>query len=353
MWTVVNDNKTTMIADLKQVHVEASGRCNSKCPMCSRFTTTGRVQPGLQQSDLEPEMFYKFFTPERTINLDHVYFSGVYGDPCLNKHLVDFVKWLKQHKVDVAIDTNAGYRNTAWWSALGAMNTRVHFALDGLEDTNHLYRRNVKWSKVWENVKAFQAAGGNGAWTFIVFKHNEHQVEEAKALANSLGMDFRLKVTQKFRGFGNWSVMEDGKKLYDLHPPETKEFRHANVGTGLHLPTNDYFNFRDKSFSEYDDVEIDCQVKGKKELFLAHTGHVLPCCYLGTIHHDSPGCVQFKNTFDLSNVDLHLVTTENAIENLKVIEDTWKLKSIEEGKLLTCARTCGKCFNNKVTYVSV
>ena len=342
-----------MIDNLKRVHIEASGRCNSKCPMCSRFTVTGRVQPGLQQSDLLPDVFYKFFTPERTRNLDHVYFSGVYGDPCLNKHLVDFVKWLKEHGVDVAIDTNAGYRNTKWWANLGSMNTRVHFALDGLEDTNHLYRRNVVWSKVWENVKAFQEAGGNGAWTFIVFKHNEHQVEEAKELAASLGMDFRLKVTQKFRGFGNWSVMEDGNKLYDLLPPDIPEYRHDNVGTGYHHPKNDHFHFRNNDHSEYDDVEIDCQVKGKQELFLAHTGHLLPCCYLGTIHHDSPGAVQFKQSFDLENVNLHNVSPEEAINNLKIIEDTWNLNSIAEGKLLTCARTCGKCFNNKVNYVKV
>lgn len=342
-----------MINDLKQVHIEASGRCNSKCPMCSRFTAMGHVQPDLQQSDLEPEMFYKFFTSERTRNLNHVYFSGVYGDPCLNKHLVEFVKWLKDHEVDVAIDTNAGYRNSKWWADLGAMKTRVHFALDGLEDTNHLYRRGVKWSKVWENVKAFQEAGGNGAWTFIVFKHNEHQVEEAKELAASLGMDFRLKVTQKFRGFGNWSVMEDGKKMYDLLPPDISEYRHSNVGENYHQPRNDYFHFKDEEYEQFDNVEIDCQIKEKKELFLAHTGHVLPCCYLGTIHHDSPGCVQFKNKFDLSNVDLHKVSPETAIKNLKVIEDSWNLKSIKEGKLLTCARTCGKCFNNKVNYVKV
>lgn len=342
-----------MIEDLKQVHIEASGRCNSKCPMCSRFTATGYLQPGLEQSDLTTDVFYKFFTPDRTRNLNHVYFSGVYGDPCLNKNLVEFVRWFKDHKVDVAIDTNAGYRSTLWWADLGSMRTRVHFAIDGLEDTNHLYRRGVVWDKVINNVKAFQEAGGNGAWTFIVFKHNEHQVEEAKELAASLGMDFRLKVTQKFRGFSNWSVMEDGEKLYDLHPPDIAEYRHSNVGDGYHHPENDYFHFRYNKYSQFDDLEINCQIKERQELFLAHTGHLLPCCFLGTIHHDSPGCVQFKNKFDLSSVDLNQVSVEDAISNLKVIEDSWKIKSIEDGKLLTCARTCGKNLNNRVNYVKV
>lgn len=341
-----------MVPDLKRVHIEASGRCNSKCPMCSRFTTDGHLQPGLNTMDLEDEMFFKFFTEERTKNLDHVYFSGVYGDPCLNKSLVDYVKWFKKHKVDVAIDTNAGYRSTKWWAELGAMNTRVHFALDGLADTNHLYRRGVVWDKVWRNVNAFQEAGGNGAWTFIVFRHNEHQVEEAKELAASLGMDFRLKVTQKFRGHKNWAVMEDGKRLYDLEPPKTPEYRHPNVGDVHHLPGAAQFKFNLDKSSPFDDVEIECQIQDWKELFLAHTGHLMPCCFLGTLHHDSPGAYQFNQEFDMSRVDLHKVTPEQAIENLYDIERRFKLKSIAEGKLLTCARTCGKQFQNKTVYVN-
>ena len=176
-----------MIYNIKQVHIEGSGRCNSRCPMCSRHTADGYVQPDLDELDLHPDVFYKLFTPELCSNLNHVYFSGVYGDPCMNKALPDFVEHFKTHDVDVAIDSNAGYRNTRWWARLGSMGTRVHFAIDGLEDTNHLYRRGVDWDKDRKNVKAFQEAGGNGAWTFIVFKHNEHQVKQAEILANSLG----------------------------------------------------------------------------------------------------------------------------------------------------------------------
>ena len=40
-----------MIENLKRVHVEASGRCNARCPMCSRYTYMGYVQPKLVQFD--------------------------------------------------------------------------------------------------------------------------------------------------------------------------------------------------------------------------------------------------------------------------------------------------------------
>jgi len=341
-----------MIENLKRVHVEASGRCNARCPMCSRHTQMGYVQPELDQYDLSENIFYKFFTENRTKKLDIVYFSGVYGDPCMNKKLPEFINWLKKYKVkDVNVDTNAGYRSLSWWETLGKMKTRIHFAIDGLEDTNHIYRRNVEWKKVWENINAFQKAGGNGQWNFIVFKHNEHQIEEARTLAKNIGMDFRIKVTQKFRGHKNFSVMEDGKKLYDLLPPDNPKYRHSNVGDIEHIPKSDYFHFHLNNINEYDDIEIDCVIKKNKELFLAYTGHLFPCCYLGTPFHDSPGSEQFKNLIDNDTFNLNKVSVDEAIDNLKLVEKSWYKKSIQEGKLLTCAKTCGKTLNNRTNYV--
>ena len=127
-----------MIDQVKIVHVEASGRCNSKCPMCSRFTAMGYLQPDLVENDLEEKIFYKLFSEDFLINLEHVYFSGVYGDPCLNENLINFVKHLQNNKVSLSIDTNAGYRNHKWWYNLGKYKPRVNFSLDGLADTNHL-----------------------------------------------------------------------------------------------------------------------------------------------------------------------------------------------------------------------
>ena len=37
------------------------------------------------------------------------------------------------------------------------------------------------------NAKAFIEAGGKARWKMIVFKHNEHQIDEAKLLAKDMG----------------------------------------------------------------------------------------------------------------------------------------------------------------------
>ena len=50
-----------------------------------------------------------------------------------------------------------------------------------------------------ENAKAFINAGGIARWDFIAFAHNEHQIEEAKALAEQMGfVKFRYKKSNRY-----------------------------------------------------------------------------------------------------------------------------------------------------------
>ena len=253
-----------MIKNLKRVHIEASGRCNARCPMCSRHTYMGYIQPKRVQFDLSPKIFYKFFTEDRTKNLDHVYFSGVYGDPCMNKQLPEFINWLqKWKKGNVSVDSNAGYRSPSWWEILGKMKPKINFAIDGLEDTNHIYRRNVVWKKVWENINAFQRAGGNGQWNFIVFKHNEHQIEEAKKLAYKLG----------FHNF----IWEPSVRHYS---PEEDTFIKTE-GIGELVP--DVPTVTKQKNVRYEAIKsakaISCKVLKKKMMYITHDFKLLPCCY--------------------------------------------------------------------------
>ena len=38
-----------------------------------------------------------------------------------------------------------------------------------------------------QNAKTYISAGGVAEWKYIIFKHNEHQVNEAEKLANGMG----------------------------------------------------------------------------------------------------------------------------------------------------------------------
>ena len=88
----------------------------------------------------------------------------------------------------------------------------VVFSVDGLEDTNHIYRRGVKWEKLITNMRAYSATGAYAVWEWLVFEHNQHQVEEARALAKELNFQFIVKNPL---GFGEYDGEAKGLSVYN------------------------------------------------------------------------------------------------------------------------------------------
>lgn len=343
MRSINDDHSEKMIAidQIRMVHVEASSRCNSHCPMCSRYTGTGFVQPDLNEEDLKPEVFYKLFTPEFTQQLEHVYFSGVYGDPCLNKLLPEFVNYLLDNGCrSVSVDTNGGYRSPDWWAGMARPGVQINFALDGAsKETLNQYRIGVNYDKVLENLKAYVAAGGRAQWNFIVFKHNEHEVEQAQNLAADLGIDFRIKVTQKFRQRRDFKVMKNGQAVGVLEPPVDPKFRHSNIGTNEHQPVS-VFKFDVSKYLFLNKNKINCKSLERQEIFLAANGMIFPCCYLGTYTHDSPGSYQFNTLYNPQDYNLHNYELDVILNKFNKVKDKWP-DTIENGNLITCLHTCG------------
>jgi len=326
--------------EIKMVHVEVTGKCNARCPMCSRYDKLGNLHAGIEETHLPKELFYKFFDKTFVLQLKHVYFSGVYGDPCIHPDLLEFCEYLISHGIQVNVDTNAGYRKPEFWSKLALAGVHVNFAVDGLADTNHLYRRDVKWEIVEANMRAFSEAGGSAQWNFIVFAHNEKDLPAAKQLSADLNFDFRIKITQKFKFFNSWHVSENGIKQYELEPPVQELYRHPNIGTESFSVVEKSINFSSEHYKKFDDVEIDCKSLNRKEIFLNYQGYVVPCCYLGTLY-GSPYGDQFKQYNDLESFSLKNYTLKEIVDHLSVIKKSWS-KTIADGKLVTCTHICGK-----------
>jgi hypothetical protein len=188
-------------------------------------------------------------------------------------------------------------------------------------------------------MQAFVNAGGQAQWNFIVFKHNEHQVEEARELAKNMGVKFRLKVTQKFRGKSDYKVLKQGEHVFTLEPPNATEFRHSNVGKVEHIPITQ-FTFEINNFKKLNKNKILCKSQVRKEVYLTANGLLMPCCYLGTYTHDSPGSWQFNTIYDTKDFDLATHDVLDVLEKIKEISSRWD-KTIEENNLITCLHTCG------------
>jgi MoaA/NifB/PqqE/SkfB family radical SAM enzyme len=168
----------------------------------------------------------------------------------------------------LGMNTNGGIRFPDWWTRLAKVmnkpNDYVVFSIDGLEDTNHLYRRNVRWSKVMDNAKAFIDAGGSAHWDMLVFEHNKHQVDEAHKLAKDMGFNwFRAKVSRRFNRFPVDGISQP------------IEFNDTKVHEG----------------------HIECSAMKENSIFVDASGKVLPCCWQAEGNYQ-PNIVQWF--YDLS-----------------------------------------------------
>ena len=68
---------------------------------------------------------------------------------------------------------------------------KVQFSVDGLEDTNHIYRKNSRWKDIVMAVETLASGKQKPKliWQMLVFPYNEHQIEEAERLSKEIGFD--------------------------------------------------------------------------------------------------------------------------------------------------------------------
>jgi hypothetical protein len=258
--------------DLSEVQVEITNRCQASCPMCLRNVHGGIDNPLLQSADWTLEQFKRIFNAEVLSQVNSINFCGDFGDPILNNDLVDMCQYLKDTStVKVYIHTNGSARTTEWWKSLATAlptNHHVEFALDGLSDTHALYRTGTDYNIIIRNATAFMDAGGNAHWMYIKFKHNEHQVDIARNVANTLGFkSFTVKNSKRF-----------GKQFPVLN-------RQGEVTHYIEQPANSTIKpveFVDlKNYKEWK-IDVSCFTLDSKELYIDANGHLMPCCLIAS-----------------------------------------------------------------------
>lgn len=242
-------------SELNQLHIELTNACNAACPMCTRFhVNSPLVRPDLEIDQITIEKFKKYFPPEIVKKCEVILFCGVHGDPGMAKDLYEICEYIAEVSPETTIrmNTNGGMRKPEFWEKMGKLfasklrdhwSWQITFSIDGLADTNHLYRRNVEWNKLMANVKAFIAAGGRAEWDYLIFKHNEHQIDEAKTLSKELG--FYSFTPKKALGTDNGTqlvrmsaITREGKFDYWIDAPEDPKNRNLENPVG---PVQDQF----------------------------------------------------------------------------------------------------------------
>jgi len=294
-------------------HIEPTSKCTLECPLCDRT------------------WFYETFKKRNLheINVDHIVkFVGVNaevsmcgnnGDPIYHSKFLELCKKFKDNNCRLSISTNGSAKTETWWQKLKNILTKddcITFALDGLEDTNHLYRKNAKWDSIMTAVKILKDSDCKMIWQFIPFKHNQHQIYDASNLSKDLGFD-EFKLLPSDRWLGNKELMPDKEYINDYHEHQKAVLIDAKYESNMSpsclqnkLPSNN--------------------------LYIDSEGDFYPCCWMGTYRYKYKSVFSPKQKqFNIKNNTLSQILEKNNIKDF--FDSTKQFTSAHE----CCKIQCG------------
>lgn len=344
--------------EVKHVHLELSNVCNLRCPNCPRNYNDATL-PWLELNSLTLSDIQKIFDTTFVSQLNSILLCGNFGDPMACPEIVDIVEYFttSNRDISISIHTNGALRNLETWRKLSSVlntNSKVVFSIDGLKDTNHIYRRGSKWDKLMENASTYIEEGGVAVWEFLKFKHNKHQVDEARQLSQELGFtDFIVKNPHGFNDSGAMHVLNENRDLLytiydaDLNEDDNKAYQKIPITpiTEAHTEYTDteYVDKNKHRWLEEHDCgsnTVSCIAKTNREIYIDAHGNVHPCCFLGHISDFADGSLVAQyNNWLLNRVTMHDI---NALTRplKEIIDDKNYMTEIEKSWTETDADSC-------------
>ena len=356
------------IDKIKRVELEISSDCNAACPGCARTQNLDILKP----QNLTIQQIQSWFPDRRHIENKTFKLCGVLGDPIVNPDCMEITRWLLEHGGRVHYSTNGGRNSADWWYELGRLSgehdrdqLKVHFCVDGHRETNHIYRVNTVYDIVDRNMQAYSDGGhstgsrAEASWIYIVFDHNEHELETARARAEEL--DFRFATRTGMRNsYHDW-VAKIGKKNAKVEKKITttgnKEHSKVEVIRELDRFIGEYkkdpAQLDDKQVGEVVD-SIVCKYYHDHEIFVAANSTLWPCCFLwDSAFKNKDGIMDKYSVFeqDWNNLNKHSI--EQILQTdyyQQALADSFDPRHNQH--VSRCIRTCAKnrAYHNEIKY---
>jgi MoaA/NifB/PqqE/SkfB family radical SAM enzyme len=352
-----------------EYQLEITTYCNAACPQCPRNVQGAGINPYMPLVHLSRDAIDAAFSVDHCGKLRQIFFCGSYGDPIMHPDFLDILQDFRRKNPTLwlYIHTNGGVHDESYWAEIATIMNgygQIDFGFDGLEDTLHLYRRSVKYAVAMRNARAYINAGGRAQWNYIVFRHNEHQVEQARQLSQEYGFfNFLARKTGRFYdhtnevAYPNWPVLDKHKNVeYVLEEPIGEEWRNPSVQK-IQVIKQAHGTFGD--YLKQTTVKCDALL-GNKVVVTAE-GLVLPCNFFEHNLYDArfyvPGALPGANAASFSNgknqVQEFVDRYRNELDiNKKRLDDIFKSNFWAElvdrwtgpNKIMECAMTCGEKF---------
>lgn len=362
------------IDDIERIELEISSDCNAACPGCARTQNLDLFTP----QNLTLEQIKTWLPDRRHIEDKRFKLCGVLGDPIVNPECMEITEWLLDHGGYIHYSTNGGRNPAEWWHKLGQLSAlhekerlKVHFCVDGHRETNHIYRAKTVYDVIDRNMQAYHdggvAVGGyaQASWIYIIFDHNEHELEAAEKRAEEL--DFRFATRTGMRNSYHEWVTKIHKKDHKEKRVVTEEKKITTTGAKEHSKKEVVAEL-DKFIETYKEEpkrvdenhaqeivnSISCKYYHDKEIFVAANSTLWPCCFLwDSAFKNKEGIMDKYSSFekDWNNLRVHSIEDILATDYYKqTLADSWDPK--HNLHVTRCIKTCAKnrAYHNEITY---
>ena len=283
-------------------HIEVTNMCTLECSGCARTRFIEQWPKYWKNFNLDHEDLNNFLDID--IKSMEFILCGNYGDPIYHPNLHKIINVLKTRGGNIKIVTNGSYKKSKWWLSILKLldkNDTIVFSIDGIPENFTEYRKNGDWKSIELAIKECVKSEVKIIWKYIVFSFNEANIDEARELSKSFGVDeFEIHHSDRF-----------DEKTMHLMPTEK-----------IHIGARHSKQVKFKNQLE-NDINPRCK-NNKDEHFITATGHYVPCCYIAD--HRFYYKTQFgKNRKEYSIKDIkfsELMQSENTQEFYSNIEST-------------------------------
>ena len=173
--------------------IDTTNICQLKCPLCHTGLGTIDRDKGVMHFDT-----YKKVVDEIK---DYCVWLTLYswGEPFLNKRIDEFIAYAHEARIATTISTNLNKplkKDMAERIVRSGLDTMI-VSIDGVtQEVYEQYRVGGRLDRVLENLQLLvdtkRELGSDTPyieWQFIVMRQNQHQIPEARAISEAMGVD--------------------------------------------------------------------------------------------------------------------------------------------------------------------
>jgi radical SAM protein with 4Fe4S-binding SPASM domain len=255
-------------------NIDPTNVCNLRCPVCP----TGLGTLGRERGSMEFEDFKLIV--DQIAKYAYVLELYNWGEPFLHPRIFDMIRYAHKCRISVRLSSNLNYFDCEMAEKTVASGLdRIIIAVDGsTQEVYERYRKGGDLSNVLDNVSLLveEKKRQNSAYPFIllrtlVHRHNEHQIDEIRQIAENLDVD----------GFSTGGFFVD-----TTDPAQVEEW----------LPAEEAQSYYDYSADSLENV-WNCSDLWES-MVINWDGGVAPCCWLHRKEND------FDNVFEKSVAEI-------------------------------------------------